>query len=104
MAGRAISTMEVTRMQLRRWRSAGLLTGLVALTLMPASAQTLDDLLRAIQEDRPAQVTQILSKRPELVKESDSRGESPLYRAAYMTRIKAVELLITSGADVNATT
>ena len=93
-------------MKLRRWRSAALSLGLLAFALAPrpARAQTLDALLQAIQEDRPELVASILVKHPELAKESDSRGESPLYRAAYMHRRKEAEQLITSGADVNAVT
>ena len=66
-----------------------------------APAQDLEQLFRAIGDDRPQSVRQLLDQYPTLSKAQDKRGYSALYRAAYMKRPELVRLLIERGADVN---
>lgn len=47
-------------------------------------------------------VKQLLSKDPELVKQSDHSGSTPLHHAAGFGDLKTLRLLLDSGADVNA--
>jgi ankyrin repeat protein len=85
-------------------RYSVVLFGLLALAPRSASAQNLDQLLRAVQEDRPGLVARILDKQPDLAKAQDAHGETALYQAAYMNRPEEARLLITLGADPNQLT
>lgn len=69
-----------------------------------APAQDLELLFRAIGDDHPQAVRQLLDQYPTLSKAQDKRGYGALYRAAYMKRPEMVRLLIERGSDVNTGT
>lgn len=82
---------------------------IVALLLacLPARAQnaeTLDDLMREIQQGLTDQVGQLLTAHPDFVNAETKKGLHPLYEAVYMGRPEIANLLISRGADVNAPT
>ena len=66
-----------------------------------APAQDLEQLFRAIVDNRPQQARQLLDQYPTLSQAQDNRGYGALYKAAYMKRPEVVNLLIERGADVN---
>ncbi|MDC0325765.1 ankyrin repeat domain-containing protein [bacterium] len=64
----------------------------------------LDDLLTAIRDGKPKIIKKILQSKPDLLKQKDEHGYTPLHYAAYFSNARIVNLLMYSGADIESKT
>lgn len=67
------------------------------------SADEAQDFFAAVRNNKEAQVKALLLKNPDIVKARDNRGGTALIYAAGSCRLGIVSLLVSHGADVNAT-
>jgi ankyrin repeat protein len=84
-----------------KWIVSGLLMALLSSSI---SAETLTDLIKAVQQGQRDRVQAMLEKQPELAKAADKRGQTALFKAVYLNRTEIANLLIARGSDVNAAT
>ena len=72
-----------------------------ALMVAPVSAQTLDELLRAVHQGQLQVVTSILDRNPKLAQADNAQGHTALFDATYLNRPDIANLLVARGSDVN---